>query len=629
MRARWLILLLGAMVGCAPRLSITPAVVNDADRQQATQYFIQAKVFEQQGNHLGAIVALRSAADLDPTSATVHAQLARNYHEIGDSRMASIYAERSLRLKPDQQGLRFQLVRWYDGLGDTVASARHIEALIDADPHNWQLYSHLSRLYMAMGKQDKINGLFDRLLNTPGTPTDVRVNIGYVISRSGRRGKAVDVFRAILAEDATVEDAWLGLGEALGADGEADEARHIYRQGARHVPESSLLIYELARAIETPDQLEPILDSESPTYLYRLGAAFSKDKRYKLATRVFERIVGREPQTVEGWLDLATHYLQMKDTDKAVGVLEQASSAMPDSLNLALALASTLERADRDEEATRVYERLAERGVVDTDLFFYWGIHHEEAGRWDEAIDAYRHGVVAQPDEPRLYIRWGIALSRQERWHEATERYTRAVAIDSTAADAHLHLGVALDRTGRHDEAIEHLDTARRFEPTSTTVLFYLGSVLERAARQTGSEDYFQRAVDSFEDLIEASPEDAYALNYLGYMFAERGIRLDEAVALLERAIAIEPDNTAFFDSIGWAHFRLGQLQIAEQYLRKAMAQMLIDNDGDEEEQAVILDHAGDIAAALGKQDEALDLWRRALDLTPGDDEIQRKLETP
>jgi tetratricopeptide (TPR) repeat protein len=112
-------------------------------------------------------------------------------------------------------------------------------------------------------------------------------------------------------------------------------------------------------------------------------------------------------------------------------------------------------------------------------------------------------------------------------------------------------------------------------------------------------------------------------------MFAERGVRLEEAIALLNLAISVDPQNSAFFDSLGWAYYQLGQFSEAEQYLGKAIAQMIESDDGDEEELAVIFDHAGDIAAALGKQAQALDLWRQALELTPGDGEIQRKLDTP
>ena len=93
---------------------------------------------------------------------------------------------------------------------------------------------------------------------------------------------------------------------------------------------------------------------------------------------------------------------------------------------------------------------------------------------------------------------------------------------------------------------------------------------------------------------------------------------------LITRAVAIEPDNGAFFDSLGWAYYRLGELEEAERYLARALEEM---DDHETEEQAVILDHAGDIADALGKRDEAVLHWRRALDLTPENEEVREKLE--
>ena len=106
-------------------------------------------------------------------------------------------------------------------------------------------------------------------------------------------------------------------------------------------------------------------------------------------------------------------------------------------------------------------------------------------------------------------------------------------------------------------------------------------------------------------------------------MYAERGIHLEEALGLLIRAVAIDPGNGAFLDSLGWAYYRLGEFEKAERCLVKAMERLVEDDD---EDQAVIYDHAGDIARALGKQGEAASHWRRALELTPDDEELRRKL---
>ena len=123
---------------------------------------------------------------------------------------------------------------------------------------------------------------------------------------------------------------------------------------------------------------------------------------------------------------------------------------------------------------------------------------------------------------------------------------------------------------------------------------------------------------------MEFDPKDSYALKYLGYMYADKGTRLEEAVELLSRAISLDPDNSAFLDSLGWAYFRLGEFEQAERYLDQALALMGQDEP---EEQAVIFDHAGDIASALGKDGEARTHWQKVLELAPDNEKVRLKLE--
>ncbi|HJP33857.1 MAG TPA: tetratricopeptide repeat protein [Candidatus Latescibacteria bacterium] len=610
--------------GCAGWLRPTAeSAVEDAAHLQAMLYFVQAKEYESKGNHLGAIVALRSAADLDPSSPTIFAQLARNYDRIQDFRMAVVFGGRALDLDPELTALRFQMVRWLDAVGEPEDVAVHMRALIERDPHNWQLYSHLARVYLESGQEDLIDDLFDRLLEQPDTPADVRVNVAYVLSRTGRRELSEQIFSDVLADDPTVEDAWLGLGELQVAKGERLAALASLREGARRVPDSSLIMYELARVVETPEDLAPILPREDAAYLYRLGIALSEMEKFPLAARVFEQIVGQTPVDVDGWLDPVRYYLHVGRLDRAEEILDDALAAMPDSLQLYLFWGTALEKEDRHEDALAVYRRASEQLPDSLSVYLMWGWNLEQRKLWDAAVDVYRQGIVNVGPEPQLYIRWGIVYGQQQRWHDAIGRYRKVVETDSMYADGHLHWGVALQKVGEWDAAVARLARAAELMPDDGFALFYLGSALEQASRERPGHGYFDRAVTAFRRLIELSPDDAYALNYLGYSFAERGIHLEEAVDLLTRAIRLEPDNGAFFDSLGWAYYRMGELGEAERYLGKAMEQMA---GHEQTEQAVILNHAGDIANALGKREVAVDRWRQALDLTPGNEELQKKL---
>ncbi len=607
-----------------------PAVADrTSPRQQAMQYFVKAKRYEEQENYLGAIVALRSAADIDSTSATIYSQLARNYERIKDYKMASRFARRALALDPDLIQLRYRLVNWLETASEQAEAAIELEILLQHEPDNWPLYSHLARTYMDLGQTERLSGLFERLLKSQSTPTHVRVNVAYILSRSGYGDQAEEVFEQVLESDPQQEDAWIGMAELSLSKGDREKGLEYYRSAAKAIPDRSLALYELAQMLVTPADLDMVLPEEDVGFLYRLGKVLLDLKKSELAARVFESIVRLKPPTVEPWLDSARYYINQNEYDKADSILHEAIQTMPDSVKLYLFRGAALEKDQRFDDATQVYENGLERLPSEVKLYQYLGSGYEQQERWEDAIEVYKRGLLHVEEPAPLHVSWGFALGRQQRWQEAIAQYRVAAAADSTHSDAFLRWGIALESLRRWDEAIEKLSHAARLDSTNTHALFYLGSCLEQASRVLDDDKYFERAGETFVRLIEMKPEDAYALNYLGYMYAERGIHLEEAVVLLNKAVALEPENGAFFDSLGWAHYRLGHLEQAEHYLQKALEQVTHEASDHEEEQAVILDHAGDVARALGKDREAAEHWRKALDLFPDNDEVRAKLSAP
>ena len=607
--------------GCAGlRSHKAPAEPTTPD--QAMQYFVKAKVFEAQHNYLGAIVALRNAADLDPTSPTIYARLAYNYQRIDDPQMAAHFALKGLALDDSQVRLRRLLIRILESEGDREGAIDHIEKLLRYEPDNWPLYRHLAYLYFESGQPERIVSLFAEVLAQEHVPAAVEVDIAGIFSRIGQQKEAEGIYRQVLAADPTVEDAWLGLAELKLAQGHRHEAIAIYREAAGHLPDSSVP-YHLARLMVTEHDLEEILVEEGAEVLYHLGMALSEAGEYDKATLVFKRIVEMQPQTVEQWTDLARYYIYLEDYDSAAAVLSQAAEAMPDSSEIYLYWGTALESTEHYDEAIAVYQRGLQYSPDAVELYLYWGLALEQQDAWAEAIDVYRQALAISPDQAALHVRWGISLGRQGQWEDALAQYETAAAIDSAYSPTFLYWGIALEELERWEAAFEKLTAAVALANDKSRVLFYLGSCYEQASRKLDRDEYFDRAVETFQRLLELEPNDAYALNYLGYMYADKGIRLIEAVALLEKAIALEPDNSAFLDSIGWAYFRLGELAQAEHYLQQALDRM---DEGDPEELAVIFDHAGDIASALGKTDEAHIHWQKVLELTPDNEEVRRKL---
>ena len=621
-----LIVLCCALAGCAGPLHRGPsdqAVPDDERRQKATHYFLEAKVFEAQKDYNAAIVALRSAADLDPTP-TIYARLAHNYAEIKDHYMVSIFAHRVLELDSENIAMHHLLLQIAYREGNREAAVGELEVLLQRDPLNWKLYFQLARLYLEIGEAVRITPLFESALKHPQAPTELKVDIGDIFARTGQRERARAIYKEVMEAHPEIEDVWVGMAELEYMEGNKKGAIGFYRRAGRLLPHSVIVFRDLARLVEEGAELDEILAGEDMSFLYQLGLALSEAEKYEEATAVFEHIVGLRPATVEGWVDLARYYFYLENHERAYEIFSQAVESMPDSTDIYLYWGSALEEQERTDEAINIYLRGLARDPRNVEFYLYLGLILERRNEIEQAIANYRKGLEAGAAESPLYTRWGIALGRQGKWDGALDQYRQAVDLESENAEAFLHWGIALTHLERWEEAIEKLKRAVQLTEEDTHSWFYLGSCYEQAARATGDGTYFERAVDAFKSLLEVDPQDAYALNYLGYMYADKGIKLREAVELLQRAIGLEPDNGAFLDSLGWAYFRLGELEHAQRYTVQALEAL---DEEEAEEQAVIFDHAGDIARDMGNKDEAQQHWQRALELDPHNEEIQRKLD--
>ena len=149
----------------------------------------------------------------------------------------------------------------------------------------------------------------------------------------------------------------------------------------------------------------------------------------------------------------------------------------------------------------------------------------------------------------------------------------------------------------------------REIKPKDVATLFQLGAVLERQKRHDEAEA-------AFRDALRVDPDSAPVLNYLGYMNVDRGVRIEESARYIERAVAQDPENGAYLDSLGWAQFKLGHLELAEQNVRKALLKQANN--------AVVIDHLADILVRRGRSAEALDLWKKALTAEDEEGELDR-----
>ncbi|MEO1454508.1 MAG: tetratricopeptide repeat protein [Pseudomonadota bacterium] len=262
-----------------------------------------------------------------------------------------------------------------------------------------------------------------------------------------------------------------------------------------------------------------------------------------------------------------------------------ATILRPDHVEGLLLTADLLERLERYGMATEVYDQVAR----DHPYFYIAEMGRAEAlkqaDQTEAAIEVLTQLGETHSDLPLVHVALGDTLRRLERFEEAVPAYDRAIAL---------------------------IDDP---QPSHWSLYFSRGIVHERTENWPPAEADFRKA-------LELQPDQPQVLNYLGYSFVEMQINLDEALDMIERAVAGEPNSGYITDSLGWVLYRLGRFEEAVGHMERAVELLPID--------PIINDHLGDVYWAVGRYREAEFQWHRALSFEPEEDDaerIRRKLE--
>jgi tetratricopeptide (TPR) repeat protein len=230
-------------------------------------------------------------------------------------------------------------------------------------------------------------------------------------------------------------------------------------------------------------------------------------------------------------------------------------------------------------------------------------------GNYAAARAAFAMIAPASPQFEQAQIEIANSLDAEGKTDEAFRVLKSAIRRDKGADEARLTLAGLYASKDRHQEAVKIAGEAIARLPDPPPEDAWRAYVTR--ASSLIELDRFNDAEADLKRAVEIAPEEPVALNYLGYSWAERGINLDEAFRLIEKAVALRPQSGAIIDSLGWAHFQRGDFAAALPHLEKAASL----EPGD----PTVTDHLGDVYWRLGREVEARFQWRRALELSPPD----------
>jgi tetratricopeptide (TPR) repeat protein len=332
------------------------------------------------------------------------------------------------------------------------------------------------------------------------------------------------------------------------------------------------------------------------------------------ALAILERHLQRQPMSLEGRYAYARLLLADGRNDEARAQFERTLAQRPDSPAVLFSLAQLAYQGKQPAEATRYLKRYVDlprsipRDNAPALLFLAQiaeeGARPQEAIDWLERVPRGEEYIPATVRRALLMGKLGQVEAAREVLRDATAGSQRE-RVQLLAAESQV-----LREARRNQEAFDVLAAGLERMPDNTDLLYDHAMAAERIDRVAVMEQSLRR-------LIELRPDHAHAYNALGYTFADRNVRLDEARTLIERALALTPDDPHILDSMGWVLFRQKDYPRALEYLRKAYAQR---------PEVEIAAHLGEVLWAMGSTDEARTLWREARGREPDNTTLRETL---
>jgi len=621
----------------APQNAADPGA--DSGRADAYYNYTIGHIYEQQYELTSnadfaskAIEAYKKAYALDPKSPVIGERLAEMYWKAQRIKDAVTEAQEILKRDPNDLNSRRLLGRIYlRSLGDFNGSNPQSDTVTHAieqyreiyrlDPADTESALWLARLYRLKNEHDRAEEVLRNILKSDPENESAVEQLTQLLMDEGKNDEAVALLEGITARSASPATYDL-LGDAYTQAHQLTKAEQAYR-----------------KAVE--------IDPSELSHQRGLGQTLMAEEKYSDALVVYEKLADLMPDDSDIYLRMAQIYRELHQLDKAEDNLVKARQYAPGSIEVMYNEAMLYEAQGRFEDAIRVlsdavtgikgqstvlptrrrslailYQQLGQLyrdiGNFQAAVYTYEELGHlgdEEDHRARLLImDTYRaakdlpkalmtgkEALAKYPSDPAVRSSEALLLGENGQTDEAVKILRTQLGNSEADRDIYMNIAQVYERGRRYKEAEESAHTAEALpgQPRDNEMVwFLLGAIYER-------QKFFDRAEEQFKKVLALDPKNGAVLNYYGYMLGDRGIRLDEAEALVQRAVKEEPFNGAYLDSLGWIFYKQNKLADAEATLRRAVQR--------ENHDATIHSHLGDVYAKSGRTDLANAEWEKSL----------------
>jgi len=618
-----------------------PSSPRKVDRATSYYHYTLAHMYEEQVTVYGrselankAIDEYRLAIEADPSSEFLTSGLAELYVKTGRIRDAVLEAQDIIKRDPNNLEAHKLLGRIYlRSLGDMPGGSgsdnvlklaiEQYERIVKIEPNNVDDHLLLGRLYRLNNDLQKAENELKTAVQLDPNSEEAITTLALLYSEEGDTAHALQVLSSVPATGRSAK-LYSALGTTYEQRKDYKNAIEAYKKAIQLDRDNLDAIRGLAENLLNDGQMDAALDQykiiadanpEDPQTYLRIAEIYRKQEKYDLALESLKKAETMVPDSMEVPYNLALVYQAQGRSDEAAKILQDLlkktekpdnNYSQSDRSNRAVFI-ERLGRIYRDQSnysaAVETFRKMLTLGDESAESGYQEIIDtYREAKQWPQATAAAKEAVQKLPNNRDLRMVLDAQLADTGDADKAladVRSLLKGTAEDRPVYVALAQMNTRLKRWADAEAALNKAEQLATKPEDKQYVAFLRGSTYERQKKYDEAEAEFRK-------VLAAEPQSAVTLNYLGYMNADRGVRLEESLNYIKQAVSLEPGNGAYLDSLGWAYFRLGKYDLAEENLNKASQHMGSDPS--------VQEHLGDLYQKTGRLKLAAAHWERALE---------------
>jgi len=562
-----------------------------------------AELYVKTGRIADAVKEAQDIIKRDPKNLEAHKLLGRIYlRSLGETpggsgsdnilKLAIEQYEQIVKLDPDSVDDHLLLGRLYRLNNEPSKAEAELKTAIKIDPSSEEAVTTLAMLYTDEG--DTAHAL-KVLSSIPDSARSAKLYsaLGAAYEQRKDYKDAVDAYHHAIILDRDNLDAIRGLAENLLNDGQLDASLEQYKVIADSNPEDAQTYVRMAEIYRREGKYDLALENlkradtlvpDTMDVPYSMAAVYQAQGRYDDAIKLLQDLIKKTDKSEAG--------TSQSDRNNRAIFIERLGMVYREQENYPAAIDTFRKMLSLgDENARSGYQE-----IIDT---------YRDAKQWPQATSVAKEAVQKMPDDRELRMVLDAQLADMGQVDQSIADVRSLLKGGAEDRDIYVRLGIIYTRAKRYDDAEQALAKAEQLssKPDEKSYVDFLrGDMYQRQKMYDQAEAEFRKVLAA---TSPTDPQSAATLNYLGYMNADRGVKLDESLNLVKQALSFEPNNPAYLDSLGWVYFKLGKYDLAEENLNKAAAHMGSD--------PTVQEHLGDLYQKTGRLKLAAAHWDRAV----------------